>query len=332
MANLGYIQVTRACNQACRFCSNPPIERRQTFERVAAELLDLAERHYDGVIFTGGEPTLAPFLDQALRQASRLGLEARIITNGQLLARPDVLERLLASGLDHVHVSVHSYRPQVQADLTQNPESLANITKALDNLGRAGVTTDINTVICAQNADHLHETISWLITEYPFLHHFVWNNLDPEMNRCRDNPDVIPRLSDFELSLHLAMERLQATKRSFRVERVPLCYMTEFAFASTETRKIVKGEERVVHFLDEQKGTVRQTQWRHTKAACCRQCRLDELCAGLYAPDYFPIEELYPVFTDPDSIREAIVGSRRARARRRDDTSDASTGSNSDQP
>ena len=24
MANLGYVQVTRSCNQLCRFCSNPP--------------------------------------------------------------------------------------------------------------------------------------------------------------------------------------------------------------------------------------------------------------------------------------------------------------------
>ena len=332
MANLGYIQVTRACNQACRFCSNPPIERKQTLERVEEQIRDLAERGYDGVIFTGGEPTLAPFLDEALRAASRLGMASRVITNGQLMADAGLVERLVEAGLDHVHVSVHSYLDQVQADLTGNEASLRNIRLALTHLGRAGVTTDINTVICAQNADHLDKTVAWIVEKYPFVLHFVWNNLDPEMNRCRDNPDVIPRLADFELSLHRAATFLERTGRTFRIERVPLCYMTEFAFASTETRKIVKGEERVVHFLDADKGTVRQTQWRHDKADCCAHCRLDDICAGLYAPDYFSLEELYPVFVDTEPIKEAILGSRPARVSNRSVAASDETGSNSAQP
>ena len=46
------------------------------------------------------------------------------------------------------------------------------------------------------------------------------------------------------------MRFLHKEGRTFRVERVPLCYMTEFAHCSTETRKIVKGEERVGDKLD----------------------------------------------------------------------------------
>ena len=48
----------------------------------------------------------------------------------------------------------------------------------------------------------------------------------------------------------------------------------------TETRKIVKGEERIVRFLDE-KGLVRETLFRHGKAAACAICRLDPFCAGM---------------------------------------------------
>ena len=51
------------------------------------------------------------------------------------------------------------------------------------------------------------------------------------------------------VSLELAMEYLHATGRTFRAERVPLCYMKRFAWASTETRKIVKEEERCISFL-----------------------------------------------------------------------------------
>ncbi len=307
MANLGYIQVTRACNQHCRFCSNPPIGRQQTWEAVERQLASLADLGYQGVIFTGGEPTLSPFLERAIASARALDLEPRIITNGQLLADRARLEALAAAGLDHVHLSVHTYREDLQAFLTENPASLENIRKALENLGALGFHVDVNTVICAQNADHLHETAAWVIRNYPFVRHFVWNNLDPTTERCREHPDVLCRLPDFEYSLHRAMSLVARSGRTFRVERVPLCYMAEFAEFSTETRKIVKAEERIVHFLDEAKGTVRQTEWVHAKAPVCRICRFDSICAGLFAPEVYGIETLSPVFLSPDRVRKAIL-------------------------
>jgi hypothetical protein len=116
-----------------------------------------------------------------------------------------------------------------------------------------------------------------------------------------------PRLADFELSLSRAMRLLHKTGRTFRVEKVPLCYMTEFAWASTETRKIVKGEERIVHFLDA-KQTVRQTDWEHRYAPSCDSCTLREICGGLFdRGDAYDPAELYPVFVDRDAIVRRII-------------------------
>jgi hypothetical protein len=103
------------------------------------------------------------------------------------------------------------------------------------------------------------------------------------------------------------MRFLEETGRTFRVERVPLCYMAEYPHCSTETRKIVKGESRTVYFLDE-KGVVHQTEWRYGKADACRACRADSLCAGLYEMDAsYPSADLYPLFTDPEDIRRKIL-------------------------
>jgi hypothetical protein len=82
--------------------------------------------------------------------------------------------------------------------------------------------------------------------------------------------------------------------------------MTEFAHCSTETRKIVKGEERTVHFLDE-KGTVRQTDFVHAKADVCKSCSLDPICGGLFElGDHYDLAELHPVFVDKDAIVRRI--------------------------
>ena len=139
---------------------------------------------------------------------------------------------------------------------------------------------------------------------HPYVRHYVWNNLDPSMGRAELNRiRYASRLGDFELSLLRALRFLSKQNVSFRVERVPLCYMTEFAWASTETRKSLKLEERVVHFLDE-KGTVRQTSWDHCYAEVCAVCSVRTICGGLFDRGRgYDQAELYPVFVIQDTNR-----------------------------
>src|SRR5262249_39983848 len=131
--------------------------------------------------------------------------------------------------------------------------------------------------------------------------------LDPSMGRAETNRDTAHRLRDFEVSLNRAMLFLASSGRTFRVERVPLCFMVEFAHCSTETRKIVKGEERIVHFLDD-KGTVRQTDFRHPKADACKACSLDAICGGLFElGEWYDLAELAPVFVPKERIVRRIL-------------------------
>ncbi|MGM0578535.1 MAG: radical SAM protein [Myxococcota bacterium] len=308
MANIGYIQVVRHCNHFCGFCSNPTTPYVHTFDTMKVLVDDFVERGYFGVILTGGEPTLHPDLPQITRYARDQGLHVRMITNGHRLADRDLARDLAEAGLQHVHVSVYSIHPEVEARLRGQPKTLKRAFRAIDNAHAFGMTVDVNCVINKLNADHLDENIAYFIEHHPYVRHFVWNNIDPAMGRAEVNQDQFtPRLADFEASLHRALSLLHSTGRTFRVERVPLCYMTEFAWASTETRKIVKGEERIVHFLDA-KQTVRQTDWGHIYSEACDACSLRAICGGLYDKgDAFDPAELYPVFVDRDPIVERII-------------------------
>lgn len=308
MANIGYIQVVRHCNHFCGFCSNPTTPYVHTFETMRVLVDDLVTRGYFGVILTGGEPSLHPELPRIARYATERGLHVRMITNGWRLADPGFAEEMAGAGLELVHVSVYSTRPAIEERLRGTPGTLERAFAAIDNAHRAGVEVNVNCVINKLNADHLHETIAHFIEHHPHVRHFVWNNLDPSMGRAEVNQaEFTPRLADFEVSLDRAMRLLHASGRTFRVERVPLCYMTDFAWASTETRKIVKGEERVVHFLDE-KQTVRQTDWEHVYAPVCGACSLRSICGGLFdrGGAYDPAE-LSPVFVSRDAVAEAIL-------------------------
>lgn len=300
------MQLVRHCNQYCRFCSNPATGWMLDIEGARREIDDFAARSYYGIILTGGEPSLSDIVPEVTRYAMSKGLHVRMITNGSRIARKEIAERFVEAGLRHYHVSIHSCRADLEDWLTGVQGSFALAMQALENLGQLGVTVNINTVINRFNADHLDETARYFTGRFPFIRHFVWNNLDPSMGRAETNRDTAHRLADFELSLARAMRLLHKSGRTFRVERVPLCYMTEFAHCSTETRKIVKSEERIVHFLDE-KGTVRQTDFRHPKAASCSHCTLNDICAGLFERgDHYDPEELYPVFVSKEEIVRRI--------------------------
>jgi MoaA/NifB/PqqE/SkfB family radical SAM enzyme len=319
MANIGYMQLVRHCNQYCRFCSNPETPFVLDIDTARREIDDFVARGYFGVILTGGEPSLSPLVPEITRYAVERGLHVRMITNGSKVADEATARRFVEAGLRHYHVSIHSCHEEVEDFLTGVKGSFALAMRALTNLSRIdaeereaggpGVTVNINTVINAFNCDHLDENVRYFVEQFPFLRHFVWNNLDPSMGRAETNRDTAHRLRDFEVSLGRAMRFLAQSGRTFRVERVPLCFMVEFAHCSTETRKIIKGEERIVHFLDD-KGTVRQTDFRHPKAEACKHCSLNEICGGLFElGDWYDLDELAPVFVSKEPIiRRVLAG------------------------
>ncbi len=235
-----------------------------------------------------------------------------MITNGWRLADPEFAREMADAGLRLAHVSIYSVRPAVEARLRGLPGTLERAFAAIDNAHAAGIEVNVNCVINKLNADHLDENIRYYLEHHPHVRHFVWNNLDPSMGRAEVNQaQFTPRLADFEVSLQRALRLLHASGRTFRVEKVPLCYMTDFAWASTETRKIVKGEERIVHFLDA-KQTVRQTSWEHIYAEACGACSLRTICGGLFdRGNAYDPAELSPVFVPRDAIVKAILEDQR---------------------
>ncbi|HDQ22406.1 MAG TPA: hypothetical protein ENN28_00335 [Candidatus Uhrbacteria bacterium] len=148
----------------------------------------------------------------------------------------------------------------------------------------------------------------FFIKYFPEIKHFVFNNLDPEMIKFNAGFALIPKLVDFKMSLNRALGVLQKNNKTFRVERVPLCYMSEFAEYSTETRKIVKKEERPILFLDKRNknGIDFQKNFFYSKLSICQKCSLNQICAGLYSKYYLKAKELIPQKIDNFAVINKI--------------------------
>lgn len=94
------IVFTQGCPFRCVYCHNPELlPARGKNEMETEEVLDrIAERRLflDGVVVTGGEPTVHPDLPEFLSEIKSMGLETKLDTNG---VHPRMIERVVQEGL-----------------------------------------------------------------------------------------------------------------------------------------------------------------------------------------------------------------------------------------
>jgi len=295
MANIWYIQVNRYCNNQCHFCSNPSNWNNISYERGIELIDDFIKRKYHWIIFTGWEPTLSPDLAKWIEYSTKKNMDCRIISNWMQCSNIDYVKKLKKSGLSLIHFSLYSYQEKVHDFLTDTPWSYKKILQAIQNALKEWITVQLNCVINKYNQTHLDKTVKFVVKYFPQIRHFVWNNLDPQM--MRQTKTALSTLPDFDIaskSLLKALDFLNKGWRTFRVERLPLCYMRWFEWASTETRKIVKDEERIVHFLDFRE-SFQELDWEHERWPECDKCDLRWICAGLYEKEaYYNYVKLIP--------------------------------------
>ena len=103
------ILFTGDCNFRCPFCQNAPLVLSLSSEPVIAEdeifsFLKKRKGMLEGVVVTGGEPTLQKDLIPYLGRLKGLGYLVKLDTNGY---RPDILEKAMESGyVDYVAMDI----------------------------------------------------------------------------------------------------------------------------------------------------------------------------------------------------------------------------------
>ena len=106
-AHISAVIFCLGCNFRCPWCHNGELALGRGEPLGLAQILaDIKRRaaFLDGVVISGGEPTLQPGLPELARAITALGLPVKLDTNG---SRPEVIEALLNEGLvEHVAMDV----------------------------------------------------------------------------------------------------------------------------------------------------------------------------------------------------------------------------------
>jgi pyruvate formate lyase activating enzyme len=141
---LAAVVFVQGCPWRCTYCHNPALQQRGAGSGPAwAEVMQTLRRRVgllDGVVFSGGEPTLDPALPEAIAQVRALGLQVGLHTAG---IYPDRLAALLPE-LDWVGFDLKTDFVHYDA-LVGRRQSGNAVRKALRILLASGVPHEVRT-------------------------------------------------------------------------------------------------------------------------------------------------------------------------------------------
>lgn len=115
---LACVVFTQGCNFRCGYCHNPELVLPEEYcpalpEEEVMAFLRSRQEYLEGVVVTGGEPTLQGDIISFLDKIKRLGYLVKLDTNG---SRPEVLKQLISLRL------VNYVAMDVKSSLSRYPE------------------------------------------------------------------------------------------------------------------------------------------------------------------------------------------------------------------
>ncbi len=129
---------TRGCDMNCFYCHNRELISRAGANLAEEEVWAFLEKRrglLDGVVVSGGEPTLQTDLPEVLSRIRALGYKTKLDTNGQ---RPGAVAALWEAGLlDYVALDIKALPADYPAVTGQEGAGPAKTAKALQWLGAA---------------------------------------------------------------------------------------------------------------------------------------------------------------------------------------------------
>lgn len=151
---LAAVVFTKGCNMRCGYCHNPSLvvpslmSRDEDIpERTVLEYLAGRGGWLDGVVVTGGEPTIHPDLPDFIAAIKSAGYGVKLDTNG---TNPVMLEALVAEGLlDFVAMDVKHIPccEDYRLITTLSAETMDNINRSIRFLQQGNIPYQFRTTI-----------------------------------------------------------------------------------------------------------------------------------------------------------------------------------------
>jgi MoaA/NifB/PqqE/SkfB family radical SAM enzyme/SAM-dependent methyltransferase len=149
------IKVGYGCNEHCSFCHTAEVRHIDgDADETHRKIRRAKELGHTMVVLSGGEPTIRPELMAWAAHVASLDMDLGLVTNGLVLAYPEVVDELLAHRLRYVYMSLHGGDARTHNALVR-ADSFDLAMRAVRNLSGRGLDFTLNCVVTRQNVARL---------------------------------------------------------------------------------------------------------------------------------------------------------------------------------
>jgi len=291
------VKITFNCNNHCDFCAQGDKRSRikmKSFNEISRILKKARMDNIEGVVFTGGEPTLHPDIIKIVSKAKTLGFKyIQLQTNGRSFAYMDFCLALKKAGANEMSPSLHGSKSEIHERLTHSPGSFKEVVKGIINCKKIGMYVLTNSVITSLNYKDLPELARLLVYlnvdqyQLAFVHIIgtAWENKDW----------IVPKKSDIMPYVKKAMDIGIKNGKLCFTEAIPYCFMKGYEQCVAESiipeGPVADADVFVENYAEYRKN---EGKIKHEK---CKKCFYYEKCEGPWReyPDMYGWSEFKPV-------------------------------------
>lgn len=156
---------TAGCSFRCPFCHNATLVRAEGDNISEEEVLSYLKKRQgilDGVVISGGEPTIQKGLKEFIVKIKELGYAVKLDTNGY---QPEVLKELLNEGLlDYVAMDIKNSKGKYGVTTGLQDIDISRIEESVELLKSGNVPYEFRTTVMAElhDAQDIAEVSEWL--------------------------------------------------------------------------------------------------------------------------------------------------------------------------
>ena len=186
--NIACVVFTAGCNMNCWYCHNHDLiseTKGEIDEEYVFSLLEERKKFLDGVVITGGEPTLQPDLTEFIKKVKSIGLKVKLDTNGTNLS---VVKNLVNAGLlDYIAMDVKA--PLSKYSVITSVPNIQEIKDSIEYIKNCGVDYEFRTTFAPNlTSDDIKQLVkdigfvkNYALQQYRKPEHIVKEILKPHL-------------------------------------------------------------------------------------------------------------------------------------------------------
>ncbi len=287
------------CNNRCRFCVQG--DKRETYSNKSDEevkaILKKEAKDHQGVVFTGGEPTVRKELVEWVRYAKELGYKTiQIQTNGRMFSYKSFCEKMIRAGANEFSPAIHGSNAKIHDYLTRVTGSFNQTLQGIKNLKSLGQYILTNTVITKPNYKDLPNLAKLLASLRVSQFQFAFMHINRLIARNQALvKEIVPKHSKVEPYVKKGLEIGIKAGIKVMTEAIPYCFMKGYEQYIAE--KIIPETSVFDGDLElENYNYYRKTEGK-AKGPSCSRCKYNKICEGPWKeyPEIFGWDEFKPI-------------------------------------